>query len=343
MATVDLDVPFEHVDFVSRALEAIRDVLLRGKSIDLRAAEPDKSEAAHEALLRTIVPLLDETYAIISRVGARFEEDEDDRERVDAADIIALAGMALQQRRTLLTHAQPCDHWTFLENCERSLRSLAKSASVVEGALSRYDHLPARLDRAAELAASLAVRRRYATLRREVWNAGRGHQDLKSRLLAASRGIAALLNSTEYSSMRIGDRRELRMLQFRLQSWLSSEYPAESIGARTWEEVIAVVALLGGISQRSELVAHDLALLAGLVHAIERGDDTRQLREGAEPLFGLDLELDRLLDLHSADGLRLDCWTSVITRLAIERGVAPPAGQPHDSISEPFSSIVSSE
>ena len=320
------DVPFEHAEFVSRALDAIHDVLVRAKAIDLRAAEPDKSEAAHDALLATLVPLLDEAAAIIGRVTEQFEADENDRERVDVADIAALAGMSLQQRRTLLVHAQPCDHWRFLENCERSLRSLLKSASVVEGALARYDHLPARLHRAADLTAALAVRRRYATLRRDVLQAGATQPDLTQRLQAVSRSLATLLNCLEYSAMRLGDRRELRMLQFRVQSWLSVVRPDESIGERTWEEAVAVVMLLGGISRRSELVAHDAALLTAMSEAIARDSEPRALRDAADTLFGLDAELDRLLDIRSPEGLVAERWRAVVTRLALERGLPAPGG-----------------
>lgn len=320
------EVPFEHEEFVARALEAIRGVLVRAKAIDLRAAEPDKSETAHEALLQAIVPLLGEAATIIARVTERFEEDESDRERVEVADIAALAGMSLQQRRALLGHPQPCDHWMFLENCERSLRSLVKSAAVVEGALARYDHLPARFNRAAELATAVAVRRRYATLRRDVTQAGSPHADVAQRLQAVSRSLAALLNCIEYPSMRLGDRRELRMLQFRVQSWLSAQRPEESTGERTWEEAVAVVMLLGGISRRSELVAHDAALLSDLSAGVTRGDEPRALREAAEELFGLDAELDALLDIRSPDSFRPERWRAVVTRLCIERGATPPGG-----------------
>lgn len=333
------EVPFEHVEFVSLALESIHRVLVRAKAIDLRSAEPDKSEAAHEALLRTIAPLLDEAAAIIGRVTEQFEADENDRERVDVADIAALAGMSLQQRRTQLTHAEPCDHWTFLENCERSLRTLVKSASVVEGALARYDHLPARLHRAGELATALGVRRRYAALRRDVLQAGAAQTDLTQRLQAVSRSLATLLNCLEYSAMRLGDRRELRMLQFRVQSWLSVVHPDESTGERTWEEAVAVVMLLGGISRRSELVAHDATVLAEMTEAIARGSEPRGLRDAAEALFGLDVELDRLLDVRSPEGLVARRWCAVVTRLAAERGIAAPhdlSPASSDATSRPF-------
>jgi hypothetical protein len=334
------DVPFEHVDFVSRALESIRGVLLRAKTIDLRAAEPDKSETAHESLLRTIGPLLDETLAIIHRVTERFEEDENDRERVDVADIAALAAMSLQQRRALLTHAQPCDHWMFLENCERSLRSLEKSAAVVESALARYDHLPARFNRAAELTTALAVRRRYATLRREISHATAAYSDLPQRLQSVSRSLATLLNCVEYPSMRLGDRRELRMLQFRLQSWLSAEPRIENAGERTWEEAVAVVMLIGGISRRSELASHDAVVLSDLVAAVAQADDARVVREAAEPLFGLDPELDQLLDIRSPEGFRPERWQAVVTRLANERGITlhsgPRQAAPVDPLHQSF-------
>ena len=314
---------FVPTDFVSGSVEALRLVFADAQAIDLRASEPDKSEAAHESLLRLIVPLLDEAYAVIGRVAARFEETgQDDPVRMDVADIAALAGMALQERRNLLTHAQPCDHWTYLENCERSLRSLRKSTSVVEGALSRYGHLPTRVNRAADLELSLQVRGRYATLRREIERASAQQLEIQPRLRAVSRSIATLLSCDEYPSMRLGDRRELRMLQFRIQSWLSAEHPSETEGERTWEDVIAVVNLLSGVNRRSELTTHDEEVFAGLTAVARSTNDPRTLRAAATPLFGMDPALDLLLDLHVPDSHDRDRWQQVISQLAAELRIA---------------------
>jgi hypothetical protein len=328
------DVRVVHTDFVSGPVEALRRIFEHAQSIDLRASEPDKSEIAHESLLRTIVPLLDEAYAVICRVATRFEEaGENDPVRMDVADIAALAGMALQERRNLLTHAQPCDHWTYLENCERSLRCLRKSASVVEGALTRYGDLPTHVDRAADLECGLRVRRRYATLRREIARASA--QQLQPRLRAVSRSIAALLSCDEYPSMRLGDRRELRMLQFRVQSWLSAEYPSDTLGERTWEEVIAVVNLLSGVNRRSELMAHDAEIVAELASVARSTHDVRTVRAAAAPLFGMDPALDLLLDIHVPESHDRECWQQVIAQLAAEREIAettrPETEQPAHS------------
>ena len=322
MTTARHDARGAHADFVSNSVEALRDVFQRGQAIDIRAAEPDKSEIAHESLLRTILPLLDDGYAVICRVAARFEEPADDNPaRMEVADIASLAGMALQERRALLTHPQPCDHWTYLENCERSLRSLRKSVSVVEAALTRYGQLPHRVDPAAELECGLRVRRRYATLGREIARASAQRLDIQPRLRAVSRSIASLLNCEEYPSMRLGDRRELRMLQFRIQSWLSTERPSETVGERTWEEVMAVVSLLGGVNRRCELVAHDAEVLAGLAAIIESNDEIKALRTAAASLFGMDPELDAMLDIHLPDGDGHGRWQEVIARLLAERDI----------------------
>lgn len=323
MTSPRYDPRIAHTDFVARSVEALRRVYEHAQAIDLRASEPDKSEIAHESLLRTIVPLLDEAYAVICRVATRFEEaGEDDPVRMEVADVAALVGMALQERRNFLTHPQPCDHWTYLENCERSLRSLRKSASVVEGALTRYGHLPTRVDRAADLDCALRVRRRYATLRREIARASAQQLDIEPRLRAVVRSIAALLSCDEFPSMRLGDRRELRMLQFRIQSWLSGEHPSESVGERTWEEVVTVVNLLSSVNLRSELVTHDAESVAGLAAIAKRTDEPRTLRAAAAPLFGMDPALDLLLDIHVPDSHDRDRWQQVIAQLAAERDFA---------------------
>ena len=323
MTTPRYDSRLAHADFVSASVEMLRDLFTRGQAIDLRAAESDKSEVAHESLLRTLLPLIDDAYAIICRVAMRFDESDDDNPaRSELADLAALAGMALQERRSLLTHPQPCDHWTYLENCERSLRSFRKSIGVVEGALTRFGHLTRRIDPAADLECSLRVRRRYAILRRDIARASAQQLDIQPRLRAVSGGIASLLNSEEYPSMRLGDRRELRMLQFRIQSWLSTQHPSETVGDRTWEEVIAVVNLLLQVNRRCELVAHDTEVLSALTGVASGTDDVRNLRAAALPLFGMDPDLDALLDIHIPDGYTRERWHQVIARLAAERGIA---------------------
>lgn len=314
------EVPAVHTDFVFFNVEALRRIFEFAEAVDLRAAESDKSEIAHEALLRAIVPLLDEAYAVIGRVAARFDEaGGEDAARTNVADIAALAGMALQERRNLLTHAQPCDHWTYLENCERSMRSLRKSVAVVEGALTRYGHLPPRVDRARDLDRALRVRRRYATLRREIARASAQQLDIQPRLRAVSRSIAALLSCDEFPSMRLGDRRELRRLQFQIQSWLSVERPSEVLGERTWEEVIAVVNLISAVNRRSELVAHDARVLGELVAVAESAHGPQLLRATAEPLFGMDPALDLLLDIHVPESNDRERWREVLAQLAAER------------------------
>lgn len=303
---------------VSSALSALRDLLARRNEIDLRAAESDKSEAAHETLLRLITPLVDAAIALVNELQSQFEGDADDPDSGEVADVCALAGMVLRERRALLIHAQPCVHWTYLENCERSLRSLTKSAKVVTGTLSRYARLPETPGRGSDLGSALTVRRHYATLCRAVSRARRD-SDLASRLRAASKGISILLGSDAYALMRLGDRREIRMLQFRIQSWLSGAQPSESEGRHLWEELMSVVSLLNGISQRSELFAHDGAAIARLAQAARDTADIRSLRALAEPLFGLDPELDELLDVQ--DSRDLAAWQQTITRVALERGI----------------------
>src|SRR5262249_30052854 len=98
---------------------------------------------------------------------------------------------------------------------------------------------------------------------------------------------------------------------------------------RTWEEVISVVSLLTSISQRSELFTHDVAILSVLAESIAQKKDVRVLREIAEPLFGLDPDLDALLDIQATGGAQRERWEETVTRLALERRLEIP--NPFDS------------
>jgi hypothetical protein len=311
-------------DLAVTAIAQIHALLRRAEDVDLRAAEADKSEAAHESLLTTIVSLVNDMYALVCQVAAFFEEGRPgDQAALDVADIATMAGVTLQERRVLLAHQQPCNHWTFIENCERTVRRAVKSGFAVECALARYAGLPMRTNRGDDLDAALSIRRRYAILRRDVSGFSAQHETVP-RLRGGSRSIAALLACDEYASMRIGDRRELRMLLFRIQSWLSSEHPPASLGERLWEEVSTVVNLLRGVNKRSELVSHDGAALTALFDAVRQNAAAGALRNLAAPLFGLDPELDNLLERGESSGEERERWESVVSTLVHEKGVLPP-------------------
>lgn len=300
------------------AIEEIQVLRQRAGEIDLRAAESDKSETAHEAMLRTIIELADDTRAMIARVAAHYEDGD------DVADIAAMAAMALQERRDLLVHVQPCDHWSFIESCERALRSVVKSGQAVEAALAWHSGLPMTPAAGGDLETALRIRRRYGMLCREVARSSSEQFDAAPRLRSASANIAALLRSDDYGSMRMGDRRELWMLQFRILSWLSSEHPTASEGDRLWDEVTTVVSLLGNINRRSELVSHDVAALTVLFESVRAQADASLLQAQAAPLAGLDPELDALLDGDTTAGDERPRWASVVTSLLNEKGVSPP-------------------
>lgn len=309
---------------VASAIAQIHSLLRRAKDVDLRAAEADKSETAHESLLTTIVSLVNETHGLVCRVAAFFEGDgTGDQAALDVADIATMAGITLQERRGLLTHPRPCDHWTFIENCERAVRGVEKSGVVVECALARYLGLAIRTSSGGDLDTALSVRRRYAILRREISSLSAEDATIP-RLRGGCRSIAALLGSDEYASMRIGDRRELRMLLYRIQSWLASEHPPASAGERLWDEMRTVVDLLSAVNKRSELVNHDRAALRALFDAVWQNKDAEALRNIAAPLFGLDPELDNLLELRDGGGEEWERWESAVATLIHEKGVLPP-------------------
>lgn len=316
MADSIMSVQREDLSFAVSAIGEIHALQRRAESVDLRAAESDKSETAHEALFRTIIGLADDTHAAIARIAAHDEED-------DVSDIATLAAIPLQERRGLLAHVQPCDHWSFLESCERAVRGVLKSACAVEAALARQGGLPAQPAGEGDLDIALRIRRRYAALRRAITRSS-PDADVATRLSGARASIAVLLQSEEYGSMRMGDRRELRMLQFRIQSWLSSEHPSSASGDRLWEEVTAVANLLNAINRRCELMIHDAAALTALFEAVRAHADLPLMREQAAPLAGLDPDLDALLESEPAGAEEWARWERAITSLLNEKGVSPP-------------------
>jgi hypothetical protein len=306
------------------SLRVTQALMLRAREIDLRGAEADNSEESHESLFHAAQLILRDTYESMKAIAGNFDRGDVDAGGLEetVANVATLARLALHERLDSFRHSAPCDHWSFIEKCESTLRSVWKATSALERALTPSAPNLRIYDAKEELTRGLAIRIRYARLHEEVRAARAAQDSLSGCLQAVSRSLATLLSSPEFPTMRLGDRFEIRRFQLRIQSWLSSEHRDELTGERLWQEGNAVVSLLRGVNRRYEIFEHDAAVLTELLAILAASDDLDGARKTAAALSGLDSELDRLLDVRTRDGNQRGRWLSTIERLASEKGIS---------------------
>ena len=181
---------------------------------------------------------------------------------------------------------------------ETALRKLRRTTHAVLDA-ARMGGLPeppsGQLLRkgAFDLEATLAVRRLYANLRRDLQRSELGGGSVLMRLRYAAGAMATLVSSVEYAAARASDRALLRGLHERILLWARSGQ-AEDEGLQLLNDVITSADLLRGINRRQELRSHDCALIGQLLGepAVPAGDWLTRIAA----LCGLDDELDALVE-----------------------------------------------
>jgi len=181
---------------------------------------------------------------------------------------------------------------------ETALRKLRRTTHAVLDA-ARVGGLPEppsgqRLRQGAfDLEGTLAVRRLYANLRRDLQRPELESQTVLMRLRYAAGAMATLVSSVEYATARASDRALLRGLHERILLWAHGRQ-AEDDGLQLLKDVVTSADLLRGINRRQELRSHDCALIRQLL--VEPVVPAAAWLARLAPLYGLDDELDVLVE-----------------------------------------------
>jgi hypothetical protein len=214
------------------------------------------------------------------------------------ADLCFAGGLELSRALQELGRAGGADE--LLIATETALRKLWRAIRAVldvahesgVGVLATGQHL--RQSGGFDLASTLLVRRLYAVFRRGLRRAeSEDAQAVLMTLRYAAGALANLMSSPHYRHARVSDRALLRRLQERVLAWARSDKCTDR-GLELLEDVWTSADLLRGINRRQELRAHDGALIEEL--CCGSGGDAQAWLARVRPLFGLDDQLDALID-----------------------------------------------
>jgi len=340
-----------HLAELAHFQEPMRELVIRGRQVDIRAYEIASIERVISELQPTTLALLRDTRALLGdlidtqqNAASTLEEPASTwashlpfEHELDAAvatklgsrqaveEIAFIAQLELRQREERLMRITARQGATaLLGECDSSLRRVRKALNAVDAAIAKAESVPPRLDFTSELQTSLAVRRAYAKFRARLNLEGEPRPDtLRSRFRAAGTQIAILVGWDAYPEMRVQDRLLLRELQLRVLGWLRGGPEATTAaGMRLWQDLAGCVEMFSLINRRQELVAHDSAIVRALVDG-ERSESDPELREALRPLDGLDRDLD---DLLAGPRLAGDQVAAVLARLAQQFGIGTCGG-----------------
>ncbi len=243
------------------------------------------------------------------------------------ADLCFLAQIELGRKRRLLRKIDTeTEQFHILYLCASSLRKANKAIKAVENCLGSQEGLEPRLSFVTELEISLKVRLAYRRFRQAtLGDAPANPEDVADRLRTVCTAIAKLRGRDLYLQLRFDDRRELLGLQQRILSWSSDADGGDAeTGLRLWQDAAMLAHLLARVNHRSELLEHDVGLIAEALDLISDGAETPLLADKLTPLLGRDDELDQLVE--SSQAADLDAWQETLTRL--QRGLGSNAQMP---------------
>ena len=300
------------------------DLAVRATAVDIRSFEERDVAALRAELLPTVRAIVEDGLAVIGQVLEVYERDEgadtddtlanfyvrldrvlgEERSGPPIADLAFMARMELGERyRVLQVADRGWDRWFVLGECDGALRRVRKAAAAVEGAMAADAGFEPRLKLVSETVWGRMIRASYARFRREVEGDGSpADEQVHSRLTSAAAAIARLMRRDFYRELRVADRAGLRGLQDRIQSWLRGEDGLDAEAGRSiWHDLRAFAMLLAQVNRRTELVAHDRALVGAALITLEdpeeaHGEVPPDLLTSLEALRGLRDSVDELLE-----------------------------------------------
>lgn len=300
------------------------DLAVRATAVDIRSFEERDVSVVRSELLPMVRGIVEHSLVVIDQVLEVYEREEppdledtlanfyvrvdrvlgSEHEGPPIADLAFLARMELGERyRVLRVADRGWDRWFVLGECDGALRRVRKAAAAIEGAVATDAGFEPRLKLVSETTWGRMIRASYAHFRREVEGDGPpADEEVRPRLDRAAAAIARLRRREFYRELRVGDRAGLRGLHDRIQAWLRGEggHDAEA-GRRIWHDLRAFAMLLAQVNRRTELVAHDRALVGAALITLEDPEETNgevppDLLASLEALSGLRDSVDELLE-----------------------------------------------
>lgn len=283
------------------------------EAVDLRSFEAVEPNLEMARLVVCVDELAARAVRITKSIITRFDAAETEESEFDADEITAVrpaeigsiafvAQLELRQCRERLAIRSGFDLLAVLDECDRTLRRILRALRAIDSELARVFAYRRVLGDVELLSRSLRVRSCYAELSIQIARLPEPTADtIKKSLRLAGTAIAILIGKPVYPELRVGDRLQLRGLQYRISSWLRGNGPSTSpaSGLQLWSDITAFLRMLQQVNQRPELLEHDAEVLREARRALEsEAADS----PWPEPLFaalcslrGRDPNIDELL------------------------------------------------
>lgn len=156
---------------------------------------------------------------------------------------------------------------------------------------------------------SLQVRRLLARFRKFIVDVRTPStvEGFQERLRATLEVVTAIMANPVFEGVRLDEQVRFFDVKDRIPDLLEATAEVEAM-SRLWAEVITFAGYLGAINQRQELVEFDRQMLNWALDALGgSGDqDEEEILEHLAWCYGLDFELDRLLD--APEGVPVSVW-----------------------------------
>jgi len=289
---------------LTRLVDAVR-------SIEVAALDDARPAEVQEHVLPRFVGTVEEAIGTLSRLESDLgEAAQEELSPIDLPAGEAAAGLIdlcyvvrgeLEQRLEAFDRVgESGDIWVHLEAIECAQHDLIGGLCAVESRLAQALDIPPRTADVDLLAESLGVRELAARFRDDLAASSENSgNSLARRLEAAAESLVRLTERTGFARLRALDRRMARELHRRIVDWLRHPSPEPDTGTHLWQEVKNFSVLLHDISRRSELIAHDLAVLDETIDLLAgvnpQQPPPRRVLDRLHRLLGLDDELDSLV------------------------------------------------
>ncbi len=290
-------------DYEGRADPHVAEIMGRAEALAVSALET----------LDVVDVLYVEVESVDAAVDGETSADWDDRPSTppidgnSIEDVLLLARMGLHSRMRLLRAASARPSLERLAVIGSTLRTIQKSLSAVDRALSRVEDVEPSVrfhERVVER--SLEVRQRYAELARFVLRDGTPTAaDVRDRLLSASAAISRTLGLPIAVHLRTEDRALLMMSRARVREWLlrREETPDHlAAGLHLFQDIAATITMFSEVNRREELLQHDARLVREVLADVPHGallwdpEVRRSVLQRLQRMRGRCPALDAILD-----------------------------------------------
>ncbi len=202
-----------------------------------------------------------------------------------------------QQLAGLMERQHAANRDQLLLACDHHARRVRKGLEAVSWALSEKLDLSFERLTGTDLVASLAVRREYARLyHQEERPLPDSPEELLARVRSVGNRLSKLMGSSAYGMMRLKDRLMFRELRSRILTWLGSESSSFELGTQLLSDFETATKMLRQINLRAELREHDRLRLEAALTELQRGGAMTLVRKQLRAIYGLDSQLDELLN-----------------------------------------------